>query len=355
MKQIKSFNGLKFFTALIIVLLHTGDFRNFHIKDYPFRCGYLAVELFFILAGFLLARTYEKMSFSPVARTNTSTKLCKTYFFHRFNRLWPEYLLATVMFLSLSNTFFHVKIQPFFLNMVMMAGWGGVHVIYFVLWFVPVLFWCGCFLFNLLALEKEKSKNIIFPLIAVFCLFCLVDTKDHLPDILRPSFGYLSVGTIRGLLGLIIGIYTYWGCQALKSSKINWRPRFVTIALFIGEVISITGLGYIFIFQKKFTMNLFNVYFYISFLIGLLYFQKEKLLKFLSWKIWIPFSTISYSLYLTHEIIVRIFVVYLRRWTHTHVVWGSVLIVLLSVIFAFFCYYTQLGLRKALKKLAFKK
>ena len=351
MNQIKSLNGLKFFAALIIVLYHVD--LSFRIP-YPFRHGDLGVELFFVIAGFFLAKTYEKMTSSP-AQKRTPSQLCKKYFFHRFKRLWPECFFAAAVSLGLVSIFSDVKIQPFFLNMFMMTGWGGIPIFFSAFWFISVLFWCGCLLFNLLVLEKEKAKTIIFPVIAVFCLFYLVNSKDYFSGALDLSFGYLSKGTVRGLLGLIIGIYTYWGCEMLRSCKTKWNPKFVSVSLFLMEVISVAGLGHIFIFQRKFSVNLFNVYFYISFLIGLLYFRKEKLLRFLSWKIWIPFATISYSLYLVHTVILRVFQKYFTAWTRTHITWGFALIALSSVIFAFFFYYTQLYLRKALKKLMFKK
>ena len=44
--------------AIIIVLLHIGTFL---VRNYPFRSGYLAVDVFFILSGFLLAKTYDKL------------------------------------------------------------------------------------------------------------------------------------------------------------------------------------------------------------------------------------------------------------------------------------------------------
>ena len=125
------------------------------------------------------------------------------------------------------------------------------------------------------------------------------------------------------------------------------------ICLFIAEAISVIGLGYIFFFQKKYSVSLFNVYFYASFIIGLLYFQKEKLLKFLSWKIWIPFGKVSYSLYITHSIVRNIIKTHYLPQINAHVISGSVLIVLLSIALAFLNYYAAKYFIKFLKKIAF--
>ena len=338
--------------ALIIVLLHIGSFL--FIKDYPFQSGYLAVEVFLVLSGFLLAKTYDKLT-QVAPNQQNSILLCKSYFYRRFVRLWPEYFFAILLAILLLGLFARLNIQPFFLNVFMSGGWGGIPMIVRA-WYIPVVLWCGCLLFNLLVLGKEKSKTIILPLIGLLCLFYLINSNLGLKGTIEtlPSIK-LSEGTIRGLLGMIVGIYTYWGCQILKSYKAKWRLQFITVVLFIGEIISVAGLGYVLIFQEKYNVSLFNVYFYASFLIGLLYFQKEKLLKFLSWKIWIPFTNVSYSLYITHAIVREIVKEHYLFWVQSHVIPGTIIIVLSSIMLAFFNYYGAKYFIITLKKIAFKK
>ena len=341
MNQIIAFNGLRFFTALSIVLFHIGF--EFRIPNYLFAQGRLGVEIFFILSGFLLAVTYEKSTY-PNSRL-TSGQLCKNYFFHRFLRLWPEYIFALLISMLLLGLFGKIKIQPFFLSALMIPCYPTVSPIFTALWFIPILFVCSCLLFNLLAFTKDRAKTILFPTIALLCLFFL----------LNDNFRFMSRnpnGSIRGLLGLITGIYTYWGCLILKNSKISWRPQFVTLTLLIGEIVSVIGLGYLLVFQRNYEIKMFNIYFYISFLIGLLYFHKEKLLKFLSWRIWTPFAKISYSLYLTHYVLIRIAKAHFLPYIKSHVLSSSVLFVLISFIFATLCYLGQKYLFIGLKKIA---
>ena len=349
MGQIASFNGLRFFTALIIVLLHIGT--HFQI-NYPFRCGYLAVELFFILSGFLLAKTYDKLTRDSVAENNL--QLCKIYFFRRFMRFWPEYLFAMLLSFACLSIFSSIKIRPFFLNVFMLSGWGGIEYFLTGGWFIPVVLWCGCFLFSLLVFGKDKAKVFILPIIALLCLFCMINQPQL--NIWKQLIAstYLSGGTIRGLLAITVGIYTYWGCRELEKYKEIWRPKFVTISLFVGELVCVIGLVHILVFQKKYNVNLFNVYFYASFLIGLLYFRREKLLKFLSWKIWVPLATVSYSWYLVHGAVIILMKKYYLPWIKTYVLAGSVSAVCLSLLLAIFCYSGARFLVKYIKKFALK-
>ena len=342
MKQITSFNGLRFFAILIIVL--------YHIKRDVACCysGYLAVDLFFILSGFLLAKTYEKLSQSY---QNDSLYIAKAYFSHRFSRLWPEYFFAVFISIFLLGNFSKFQTHPIFLNIFMTSDIAEIPNFLHGSWFVPVIFWCNCLLFSLLAFGKEKTKGLILPIIAIICLFHLVSRKKLDLHVQLTEFAHLSDGTIRGLFGCIIGIYTYWACQALKNYKANWRPMFLKSILLIGEIISVIWLGYILIFQKKFNMIFFDIYFYVPFLIGLLYFQKEKLLKFLSWKITASLGTISYSLYLSHFTIILFFKKMSLKGFEAYE--RGILTVLLSIALAFLNYYGAKYLIKFLKKIAF--
>lgn len=350
MSQIISFNSLRFFAALFVILVHIGN--NLKV-EYPFRCSYLAVEVFFILSGFLLAKTYEKLISSHPFPEPLS--LCKTYFCRRFVRLWPEYIFATFVFLLIS-TFVPIKVEKYslFLSTFLLSDFGGIKTILADGWYVPVVFWCSCLLFNLLVFGKDKTKTVILPIIALLCLFCLFNNAHHFNGVKKVlSFGFITKGTVRGLLGLIVGIYTFFVCNGLKKHKLSLRPKIVTPLLFVLEVIAVSGILYIFIFSKKYDIGLFNIYFYTSFLIGLLFFQKEISLKFLSWKIWDPFAKISYTLYLTHRIVLEITKIYYISWVKENLVLGTLLIVLSALALAFFCYHTQKYLFSALKRYCF--
>ena len=354
MKQkIFAFDSLRFIVCIFIILHHTGiNIYSFHQIDNPyFRVAGLAVEIFFVLSGFLLAKSYYKSRESnlPVAEN------CKKYFFNRIKRLWPEYIFAMLLCALLTNLFsHHISMETFMLNVVMMAGWGNIPNIINGIWYVVVLFWGGCLLFNLLSLYKEKAIYWLLPTISFICLFYLVNHGRNISGHqMSIEFNLLSKGTIRGLLGLTIGIYCFQICEQIRKLHLRIKPKFEKLLLFILEIVSVVLLINAILIRKGQDISDFNIYFYISYIIGLLYFRKEKFLKFLSWKIWQPFADLSYTIYLTHLIVLEILRVHWSQLSYTSPWISYPIIIALCLAFAFLCYHAQKWLFAKLKNVLF--
>lgn len=304
MKKILAFDSLRFIACMIIVVYHAGI--NIYGYDTPmcFKSAGLAVEVFFVLSGFLLANSYYKSLTNGLSGLENS----KNYFLTRIKRLYPEYIFALLLCLLLIPSFVgHINTQTFLLNAFMMGGWGGVPNILDGIWYVVVLFWGGTLCFNLLSLYKEKATCFILPTLSCLCLFYLINNGYTLTGHQTPiEFGLLSRGTIRGFLGITVGIYCFQLCQYIKTLNIQFRQKLLSILLFVLEFISVILMVRLILFRNGQDLADYNIYFYTSYIIGLLYFGKEKLLKFLSWKIWKPFVNLSYIIYLTHLILLPV-------------------------------------------------
>lgn len=333
-EKIASFDCLRFIACIFVILHHTG-IKIFN-KRY-FGTAYLAVEIFFVLSGFLLANSYYK----SLSRGSSVVDNCKMYFFSRIKRLYPEYIFATLIYAFLMNAFVdHVSMKSFMLNVVMMAGWGGVYNIVDGVWFVVVLLWCGCFLFNLMTVYKEKAFLWILPMISLFCLFFLTNNGHCIfGHQLGIAYGLISEGTIRGMLGITVGIYCFQICKKIKETDLRVRDGSLSPLLFILELISVSLLVNAILIRTKPDVSDFNVYFYISYIVGILYFKKEKLLKFLSCSFWCPLSKLSYMIYLTHVVVICFLKKYCIATFSALPPWlGFGMVVASSVMFAALCY-----------------
>ena len=351
MKKIAAFDSLRFIACIFIILHHTGiNIYQFHKIDNPyFRTGGLAVEIFFVLSGFLLANSY----LNSLSNHLNVGENCKQYFFRRIKRLYPEYIFAMLLCALLTNLFsHHVSMNTFMLNTVMMAGWGNIPNIINGIWYVVVLFWGGNILYNMLVFYKDKAVNIILPIIGCVCLFYLINHGSNISGNQRGiEFTLLSKGTIRGFLGLITGIYCFFICQIIQNIKIKFRKPVVSLVLFVLECVATGLLFNAVLLRKSQDISDFNIYFYISFLVGLLYFHQEKLLKFLSWKCWEKVSYLSYTIYLTHLILLEILRVHWKGLATMNPFVMYTVIICLSVLWGYVCYHAQKKLFVKLKEM----
>lgn len=353
MKKIVAFDSLRFIACLFIIWHHTGiNIYGFHSLPYSyFLTAGLAVEIFFVLSGFLLAKSYYKSLNNGLSAADN----CKNYFFNRIKRLYPEYIFAMLLCALLTNLFsHHISMRSFMLNAFMLAGWGGIPNIINGIWYVIVLLWGGSLLFNLLSLYKEKAIYWILPTISCLCLFYLINHDTNISGHQFPiEFGLLSKGTIRGILCITVGIYCFQICQWMKIANIYLKPKIQSVALFILEIVAVALLVNAILIRKNQDVSDFNIYFYISYIVGLLYFRKEKFLKFLSWKCWKPFTDLSYTIYLTHLILLEILRVHWVGLSTMNPCLMYAIVTIVCIAFGAICYYTQKWLFSKLKHFLF--
>ena len=93
-RALKAITGIRFFAAFYVVLFHTRMGRSMAEHGmvragYFFGNGYLAVPLFFLLSGFILAYTYAGQIGKPGGY--------RRFWEARFARIWPVYALSMVV------------------------------------------------------------------------------------------------------------------------------------------------------------------------------------------------------------------------------------------------------------------
>ena len=90
--MIKSFEGGRGIAAVFVALFHLG-IGSAYIA--PLRHGYIFVDLFFVLSGFLIYSVYSKAL--------ESSESFKPFMIRRFGRLFPLLVFATIAFLMVQN------------------------------------------------------------------------------------------------------------------------------------------------------------------------------------------------------------------------------------------------------------
>ena len=125
--MLNNLTGLRFYTALWVFLYHfcvyTGGMSNFF-----FRKGYLGVDIFFVLSGFILTYAYHKSFFLD----KVNTKKYYNFLVKRFAKIYPLQILTFCIvgvLLLVGKYVFHQKdliIRPDHIvsNLLMIHAWN---------------------------------------------------------------------------------------------------------------------------------------------------------------------------------------------------------------------------------------
>jgi peptidoglycan/LPS O-acetylase OafA/YrhL len=137
--DIRALTGVRGVAAAVIVLYHYGDVQLYgggNIAYYRIPHGYLPVDLFFMLSGYVIGLTY-KDAFGSGSLRNFATFMLK-----RVARLYPAYLAIGLLYvakiaagLNGQDTLSMFSPSDIVGNLLMMTGWGlYIHPLMGVSW-----------------------------------------------------------------------------------------------------------------------------------------------------------------------------------------------------------------------------
>ena len=241
LQEIRSFTGLRGLAALYVVLYHFGLYKFFSgpIHNLAYH-GYIAVDIFFMLSGFVMAMTYQSFFSSGF---NLSSY--KKFISRRVARVYPLYIVITLIsigFFALNpqelQADLPLALKNITANILMMQAWGL----------------SGSYVGPGWSISTEWAAYIIFPLLLLITLFCSVRTAvislilcltgltlmatlpDEVSGIVRyrgpmditdgKNYGPL----LRCIFEFAIGILTYRFYKSDKSNFIKERLSISTIA-----------------------------------------------------------------------------------------------------------------------------
>lgn len=305
-EQIKPLTSLRAFAAFWVVSMHLGEFYSLCPALKHFRwltgAGGLGVDLFFVLSGFILCYSHA---------TRDAGISLRTYFqfiWLRVARIYPAYLAALAAIVSFVLTARHFGFPITDANYSTPVLWPELFMVHMwswqftqfgwnaVDWSVSAEWFAYLFIFPLVCVLLTRIKSVwAYLLLATVLLTGLAvpwpgvhanGTPGLSPIItitleffagamiygLRRNWKVPSTKMVNALLSLAIAIpMILLACSA--TAGVSHRPELVTCF----------GLGILALSYKN----------------GILY-------KFLSVRVLVYLGEISYSLYLTHQIVQRV-------------------------------------------------
>ena len=218
--EIKALTGLRGVAALYVVFFHANGLHAFPAMVRPFIShGYMAVDLFFILSGFVMAMTY-----GGLFENGFSLRNFKSFLLKRLARIYPLYILMTLITAVLITTVLSdtyrfddnvLRALPF--NLTMTHAMGLAYSIVPPSWSISTE-WAAYLLFPfsiLVAMWLPRRYALIgvavsFAVLAAvaFGPYWMIHTR-HFPGQLNVVHSYAPGTTLRCLASFYLGLVAY--------------------------------------------------------------------------------------------------------------------------------------------------
>ncbi|MBI3342145.1 acyltransferase [Candidatus Curtissbacteria bacterium] len=351
-------DGLRFFAFLLVFLNHSlvdietkNPFLDFFLKSYV-RNGWIGVDLFFVLSGFLITSILvkERIKFGQFS--------LRSFWIRRILRIWPLYYLAILVF------FFVIPGLTFFFDQLRNQNFILTRNSYLELPFYitflgnlgTILFGYGTNSINLLwTVSLEQQFYLIFPLFLKFMgrrvqsVLLLVIGIIAISPLVRIVFSFAPAGMYPQLI--YVNLFTrmdtllFGGLLSLLFFyKTRLLSKYKFLSNFLIFVCIVSTFSYFLyrveLFNPAFKRNLAFGYTVIAaFMAYLIYcaMYSEAFGKFLSFKPFVYLGKISYGLYIWQYLAINITLLFLgtKNFSFAVCFWAFVL----DVSIASFSYY----------------
>lgn len=334
-------DGLRGVAILLVVFYHNFGFINY------FFFGWLGVDLFFVLSGFLIT--------DILLKTKDSPGYLRNFYIRRVLRIFPLYYLTLITFLLIIPAFntnalglnYYVRNQAWFWTYlqnwlfifhptpastnILTHFWSlAVEEQFYLIWpFVILLF--------------KKPKGLIYLLLGL--LLSVISLRFILWEYKIEHLAYFNLYTFSRIDGICIGSLL----AVLRTVNYKTVNRYFTIIVF--ALAALNFLFYFFNKRNQFSYPYLAIAGYTTFAVifGLLVNEgvekgKSFLTGFLSIKPLRFFGTISYSLYVFHWPLYLILAPMVSDWATSRItfldasIFASIAATLVAILLAWFSF-----------------
>ena len=252
--------------------------------------GYVAVDFYFVLSGFLLYRSCKKEK----SKSILDYSLCKIKLFA------PRIFFAFLIFGYASKEII-TKVPDSVINDILMisaSGWvpnGGANG---PLWYISVLIIGGGLIYALLKRYEIFSLTIVLPL-TILLVYTFILTQNNYSLEYWETVGCFHIPLWRGIAGMSLGCVLF-RIHKLKGNLINNEYKRIF------DLLSVISLILIFTYAYTDLRDDAYVLLFVS-LIVLSAFSADSLLnKILTHNFWLFLGRLSLDMYIIHFFIVKI-------------------------------------------------
>ena len=221
----KTYNKAVSFYKLIFTLYVVAYHSCVMVQDRSvalFRGGWLAVELFFVISGYLMVHSATKTAHDPAQIGRETFQ----FVVHKISRLFPYYLFSYAVSFIYMHLFQPVTYTPvqllkemaksiipfFFLNL---SGLDGYEVVG-ATWYISAMILAMMFIYPLLLKNRNYFLWVFSPLVAVIGYGII----RHEGFQTTTWNGFYYGGMLRAFAGLCLGACTYVAAEWLGRKAV---------------------------------------------------------------------------------------------------------------------------------------
>ncbi|SDE82391.1 acyltransferase family protein [Epilithonimonas hungarica] len=297
--MLNNLTGLRFYAAFWVFLYHFFPVYTTIPKIVFFEIGYLGVDVFFILSGFILTYVYYDKFFV----NKISLRDYYGFIIKRFAKIYPLHFIITLIFIPLlfvGKYIFHqetLNVYPDTLvnNFLLIHAWSTTdHYSWnFPSWSISAEWFAYVFLFVPLALVYRKSRVLFLSIsILVILLFLwkwfqipnfTVDryTMNGLPRIIPEFFIGIMIGVVRKKITIArLQASVFFGFSLLFLFAVfsfNYYPQQLCVFGFSGVILALsykTFFDFLFCSKKMIYLGNISYAFYLTQFLSLIIFEQ---------------------------------------------------------------------------------
>lgn len=249
MKKRNGMIDLMKFVYIVVIFLFHGS-KNLTSKTL-FPCASITVEFFFLVSGYLMARSASKQSFDNNVGYSTFNYIC-----NKVRHYLPNYYIAWIIAFVATEVFGKVKIKKALKNIIMSvpeltfitsSGLMGVRF-NSATWYISAMTLAMLLLFPLSAKLKESFNSVIAPAVSLFIYAYMY--QNFKQGISSPAVwvGFMTKGLLRAFAAISLGCFCHHVVSLIKEenfSKLSVRIilTFVEMAIYGTVLYACKGYG----------------------------------------------------------------------------------------------------------------
>ena len=215
---------LRFIFAILILVYHFNNLFKFNLSPH----GYIGVEFFFIVSGFLMAQKVDRFRSTAVSALSIPNETW-IYTINRIKSFYMFYVSAIILQIVIRNILINhmsfkkilerilLSLPTFSLTFNGLTGHIGLYV--GNTWFLSSLVIASFIFFPLLLKSFDFSSKILLPIVALVCL-AFLDANDLFHS-WNKWIGWTYNGLLRGIADLALGISMYPLANYLSNNFSN--------------------------------------------------------------------------------------------------------------------------------------